>query len=395
MNDFGKGFLTGFMDTTARNIGERKDEARDYFNKRMQLAFDNAAIYKTKGREKMTAGIATAKQLKAMGVPDTVIMAVANQNPDDLGGLAETIQKMQLEGVDTSSEDFWNELVPLSQEFSTNGESVEGLLRRIHQPLTNNIKSDPEGFRADPKGGIWATMMGYNAMERANQKLAQTEIMPGMSAADALYGTNLPNSPLGDHAVVLNAEGAHEELESAKGTTIKDADVVRAIGLFNDYYDEELELAGREDLPQGDRIRIARKRAASRVYEDLPDTVPYVPNITKWLSDDEGTGATEPGTVPAPQSPTEGATAAPQSQATTLPEGASEPPQQLPDGSTFEKALPNGNYGYRTATGQAIQYTPAYVQSIMRGQEVMKQDPGNTMRNPDPQSGWMDKKFGG
>jgi hypothetical protein len=217
MNDFGKGFLTGFMDTTARNIGERKDEARDYFNKRMQLAFDNAAIYKTKGREKMTAGIATAKQLKAMGVPDTVIMAVANQNPDDLGGLAETIQKMQLEGVDTSSEDFWNELVPLSQEFSTNGESVEGLLRRIHQPLTNNIKSDPEGFRADPKGGIWATMMGYNAMERANQRLQDTEIVDGMSAADLLAYDGAPNTGvLGDTPVGINSYAVGSNIRDAR-----------------------------------------------------------------------------------------------------------------------------------------------------------------------------------
>jgi hypothetical protein len=303
-------FLTGFLKTTGGNIRERKDEAKDYFDKRMEQAHQAALEYKGRNKSKLDASLQVGKQLMAAGVPQDVVMAIANQNPDDMSTFFDTVQEMKVKGVQFTPQSY-RDLAGLDAEFNAGGENLTGLLTKIYTPLVNNVNADPQGWDFDPKGTMWATMMGHNAMERAHERLSTTEVLPGVSAAEVLADDGNPNyNPLNGPTPVINAEmignetrAARERLEGADVPSITER--THIITQFNDMVGIEknrIAQSNPDALTDPATDEQARKIAAARVLESYPEAS-GIPEISRWL-----TGAPPPETggevVDAPESPT-------------------------------------------------------------------------------------------
>jgi hypothetical protein len=358
------GFMAGFLGQTSKNIGERKDEAHKYFTEKMELAFETAHTLRTQNKPKMDAALQTANQMKAAGVPNDIVMAIANQNPDDLDTFYKTVQDMQLKGV-KFNEQTYRDLLKVDGEFNPGNENVTSLLTKIYQPLTANAVADPESFEFDSKGTIWATMMGYNAMERANKKLETTEVLPGMSAADVLaYSGGANTGVMGNNSVTLNAEKAGDLIRNSKEEDAPSATETRAVlTTFDEIAAEERKNPDLLDNP--DREIIVKQRAAERLRKLMPGMAAR-PEFADIF------GVAPPAeTPPPPSAPESPATAPVAPLASGVAAEANTAPQSLPDGSTLEKVLPDGTLGYVSPTGQKRRYTKAYVDMITKGQQEM------------------------
>jgi hypothetical protein len=379
-------FLTGFLKTTGGNIRERKDEAKDYFDKRMEQAHQAALEYKGRNKSKLDSSLQVGKQLMATGVPQDVVMAIANQNPDDLSTFFDTVQELKVKGVPFTPQAY-RDLAGLDAEFNAGGENLTGLLTKIYTPLVNNVKADPQGWDFDPKGTMWATMMGHNAMERAHERLSTTEVLPGVSAAEVLADDGNPNfNPLNGPTPVINAEMIGNETRAARerleGTDVPSiTERTHIITQFNDMVGIEknrIAQANPDALTDPTTDEQARKVAAARVLQSYPEAS-GIPEISRWL-----TGAAPPETggetVDAPEGPTAPATAPVAPQATPVAPTAAKPPSELPDGSTLAKEFPDGTVGYVTPTGEKKRYTKQYVADMIAGQRTMQAQ---------PEPGWM------
>lgn len=403
-SNFLTGFLTGFMSDQAQKIGERKAEAKDYFNEQMKLAQRKVFEYQTTQDPRMSAALQTAKQLQAVGVPQSTVMAIINQNPDDLPTFLETVQKMKMDGVDMSNPDVYDSLIQIDGEFNPGNENVTSLIQRIYQPLTANAKADPEGFNFDPKGSMWATMLGYNAMERAHDRLAKSEVMPGISAASVLAMGNpedrpLPQ-PLGGASVTLNAGTAGDMIRETKDR-LRGGDVLtiterRALlDSFNDIVGQELTMMsapGGSEMSPEERNAEARRRAALKVVRDFPEAT-TMSEINRWLPQEEPEEEASPLSMPS-ESPSTAPTAPSAPQATQAPADQGTPPQTLPDGSTLHKDLGDGTVVYMQ-NGKPVRYSKSYVMQINQGASIMATPPPTPKPGPTmqavPTSGWLDR----
>lgn len=176
-----KDFAGGFLTSIDEGMKKRQDDARAYFNKSMELAMRYSTSGGSKYRQQVQAARESVAKLRGAGVPPEIIQSIAGRNPEELAGYYEEISKMQAQGVKMTPE-IYQELFAAAQE---SGEDVTSFTRRIGEPLAANLKADPMSFEADPKGSIFATMMGYNAMENAQRRLERTMI-GDRSAADWL-----------------------------------------------------------------------------------------------------------------------------------------------------------------------------------------------------------------
>lgn len=182
------GFLTGMIGGLGENVKNRKDEAREYFNKQMELASRYALKTNEETKAKMAQSRELINKLKGQGVPSDVIKGIANQNPEDLSMFYDTIADMQVRGV-KMNEDVYRNLLKVSNE---QGEPTASFVGKMKDPLITNAKADPEAFDADPEGSIWATMLGHNAMAKANKQLENT-MLGDFSAAELIRNAGSPD----------------------------------------------------------------------------------------------------------------------------------------------------------------------------------------------------------
>lgn len=181
MADFLKGLAAGFLTQATADVDARQEQARDFFSKSMEKAM----TYSTSGgkalKESAQAARGAIAKLEGAGVPKHVTRSIANRDPKQLEEYYTQVAELQASGAKLSPEVFEG-IFQVSKE--QNEDPVE-LTKRIKEPLANNLKADPEAFKADPKGSIWATMLGFNAMENAAAKL-ETTMIGDRSAADWL-----------------------------------------------------------------------------------------------------------------------------------------------------------------------------------------------------------------
>lgn len=208
-----QGFLKGFFNATASSIKEKKDQADDYFNQQMELAHKVGMQNHAKRQELMRGGVMTAERLLSVGVPKNIVMSVANQNPDDLENLYKEVTTMQRQGVQFTPE-VWDSIVEVKGEVDPNM-SMQEFFSQVYGPLQANMRADPESFRLDPKGSVWATMMGANAMDRARSRLDTTEVVDGLSASDVLR-TDLSPRRVTDASASFNFNVAGELSREAR-----------------------------------------------------------------------------------------------------------------------------------------------------------------------------------
>lgn len=437
-------FMAGFLGQTANNISERKQEAKDYYDRKMELAWEKAHTFRTQNLEKMNGALQIANQMKQIGVPDDIVMAIANQNPDDLSTFYDTIQDMQMKGVQFT-EQTYRDMLQVDSEFNPGNENITSLIQKIYQPLIANATADPESFEFDPKGTIWATMMGYNAMDRANQKLAETEVLPGISAQDILSDTGIANTGvLGSHAVTFNAPAAGEALQAAYdarggGDELSIANITSIHNTFADIVEQEMVNPDFQGLSVEERRREAQKRAAIQIGDMFPMHIghPSLAPIFRFLPEDYfGDGETieeTPSEEPplefedAPESPSEPATEETSPETAPTSETPTNLPSELPNGAKLVKDNGDGTSQWKRPDGSPATYRNIDIEEALRalqggaaapqisigkpptgmGKSRPSSRPGTIAPTPPqaptpdrgiikrPTRGWMDEKFGG
>lgn len=387
MNGIAQGFLTGFMNDQAEKITKRKSMADEYFQNQMELAHKKALTYTTQNAGKMDAALGLAKQMVAIGVPERTVMAIANQNPDDLQGFFDTVQDYKAKGVEMTP-DFYDQLIKVDGQFNPGNENVTSLFKRIYEPLTANAKADPKGFDFDPGGTLWATMLGYNAMDKARERLADTEVMPGVSASQVLSGAGDENSPLGhplgNASVTLNAELAGDALRSAKQEQSGSGELTISergtlLTQFGNLVKDRLSMVDPSIADMNERDTIAKEAAAKDMLIQFPEAAALT-DITKWIRPSTAAGSpatapTTPEATPTPTTPTMAPTASPT---------ASEP---LPNGAVFVRDYGDGQTSvYRMPSGKEVRVRNSEVESMKRG---ITSAPPVTQTTPTP--GWLDQ----
>lgn len=195
MGDFAAGFAKGFLNTLNTDARARIASADEYFEKQVETARTTGLANKRKTQGLVDGSVATAKQLQQMGVPKDLIMAIASQNPAELGTFYEQVADANAKGVPLTPE-FFADFVQVSKDYKAPNEDFQTFFGRVYQPVAANYSADPEGFDRDRKGNLVATFLGFNAMDRARSKLGTTQVADGMTAEQLLqYGDGaMPNT---------------------------------------------------------------------------------------------------------------------------------------------------------------------------------------------------------
>lgn len=205
-----EGFVTGFAGTLAKDVSERKREARDYFNKQVEFARTTGLENRNRVRQTVDASVAVARQLEQVGVPREVIMAQVNQNPQGLSDFYNQAEKIRASAGKELSADEWKAIYKVAGDFKAPDEDIATFIARTYDPIAN-AASSPE-FQDDPEGSLISTMMGFNAMDQARAELARTDIGNGMTADELIrYGDVQPQRIGGTAVVTTNYEALPSE----------------------------------------------------------------------------------------------------------------------------------------------------------------------------------------
>lgn len=198
-----EGFITGFAGKMAENITERKQEARDYFNKQVEYAHTRGLENRRRVRQVVDANLAIAQQLKAAGLPEDLIMAQINANPNGLGDLQAEVEKIRSSVTTPMTEEQWRAYYKVSGDFKAPDEDLASVIRRTYDPIVT-AASSPD-FADDPEGSFSTSLMGfgYDAMDRMRERLGQTMIADGMTAEQLIqYGDGVEPQRIGGQAVI-------------------------------------------------------------------------------------------------------------------------------------------------------------------------------------------------
>lgn len=206
MGSFGEGFATGFFNKLSEGIDTRTEDARNYFNNQVETARVLGLENRRRSSAMIDESVSIAKRLEAMGVPKDIIMAQANMDPASLGDFYNQADKLRIESGVTTDDAFWRDIYDLSGTFQAPNEDFNTFFSRMYGPIVEAAREDPEGFEQDRKGSIWAKAFGIGAMDRARDKLATTEVVPGMTAEQAIAqgDTPRPNKVGGESFVTVD-----------------------------------------------------------------------------------------------------------------------------------------------------------------------------------------------
>lgn len=303
MSSFATGFATGFFNKLAGNIDQRSADAREYFNKQVEVARTVGLENRQRSRAAADESISIAKRLQEMGVPKDIIMAQASMNPAGLGDFFSQVEKLRLEANVPVDEDFFRSVYKLSGSFKAPDEDFTTFFTRMYEPIVTAATTDPEGFKQDKEGSIFAAAFGLNAMDKARRKLATTEVAPGLTAEQAIAMGDTPKPNVSGEAFVTvdpvalkRAAGnstltptvmaqVREEFESILDTT--------ATGLASDY--------DLEDPTQAQDLNTAAtKLAYEKMVELYAGNEDYLSYIRQRYDLDEE-GNTIETTTPAPE----------------------------------------------------------------------------------------------
>lgn len=276
MSSFSDGFITGFANTLAAGVEERHKIAQDYFQNQYELATTVGLQNHRKVEAQVQGNVKVAKQLQQMGVPKNIIMAVASQDPTSLSDFYGAVSDAQANGV-VLDEGFFNDFVQISKDFKAPDESFESFFSKAFRPVAQAARENPEQFKSDRKGGIFATMMGADPYGRARQRLDETVVIDGMSATDLLaYGERYqPQGTGSDVTVTFDSSKTRRPKEDKEGglsvseTRAIDSDI------------EELADLIKTQTNTNDR-EANRKAAAAQLlekYAHLPEAVEYLRRI--------------------------------------------------------------------------------------------------------------------
>lgn len=200
MNSFASGFIQGFAGTLAEGILKRQEDARKYFNEQVEYARTTGLQNRKKVRESVDVNLSIARQLEQVGVPKEVIMAQINQDPQNLSNFYSQAEEIRAKsGRDLSPEE-WSAIYKVAGDFKAPDEDLATFISRTYDPIANAAAS-PD-FAEDPEGSLVASMMSFNAMDKARAKLSETVVADGMTADQLVRYGDVSPQRVGGQAVV-------------------------------------------------------------------------------------------------------------------------------------------------------------------------------------------------
>lgn len=279
MGTFMTGFLTGFANTLNKNIQEKEQISRDYFQKQYELATTVGLENHRRVEEEVKNSTKLAKQLQQMGVPKNIIMAVASQDPMGLQDFYADIAKAQASGI-VLDEAFFSDFVEVSKDFQAPDEDFYAFFKRTLSPITAQAAADPEAFKKDRKGGIVAALFGGDPYEEANRKLAETPVIEGLSAADLLkYSKGASPAGSGQSPTVTYDYSAIARPKEAGTLTISE------IGQLDKAFEETWKTlwAGGEGVSK-EEAQLKAVDAMLKKYGEDPEALDYLTTLREELS---------------------------------------------------------------------------------------------------------------
>lgn len=329
-SSFLTGLGTGFFGTIGDRIDQRQQAADEYFQERMETARKIANRNRSVVNERVQSYTTEAKRLESLGVPKDMVMQIANQDPDSLSSVYKEISDLQMRGAKPSPE-FFSSLIKVHGQVNPE-ESYSDFFRRAVGPVKRNMEADPDSFEIDPAGSIFASIMGYNAMEKATQRLDDSMI-DGSSASDWLSmegNEEAYNPPAGDAygAIDWNAAGDTYREVTTTDKPVSPVDIIRLEKMWDDRekelvteYSREPYLMDIDTAKEQARIQTGKEfaqRAAQNesIARILPD---IAPEKQMYLSYEEPSTNTE--TTPSPVTETPPPVVEESSQEVKLPNG--------------------------------------------------------------------------
>lgn len=261
-----EGFVTGFAGDLAKNITERKKEARDFFNKQVEYARTVGLENRRRVRQTVDANLSIAQQLEAAGVPRELIMAQVNMNPAGLGDFYTTAEKIRAEKQRDLTPDEWKTIFRVSGDFKAPEEDLATFISRTYDPISNAVRSPT--FEDDPEGSLFASMMGYTAMDQARAELGRTVIADGMTAEELIATGDAQPQRVGGNATVTVDYGAL----GGKGLDMRELQFLD--GIVEEEVNVELDRAvqaGELVLAEGADATSVRQTVIANISETYPE----------------------------------------------------------------------------------------------------------------------------
>jgi hypothetical protein len=304
MGGFGEGFATGFFNKLSEGIDTRNEDARKYFNTQVETARTLGLENRRRSSAIIDESVSVAKRLQAMGVPKDIIMAQANMDPAGLGDFYSQVEKLRLEANIPVDENFFRSVYKLSGTFQAPDEDFNTFFSKIYGPIVSAAKEDPDGFKQDPEGSIWAKAFGVGAMDRARDKLATTEVVPGMTAEQAIAqgDTPRPNKVGGESFVTVDPEALKRAAGSSESVNPQTMDVIDKKFLeIAGEVETELTSSGEFDLNDPASLELLGHTVKKATYDKIKELYvgeeKYLSYIrTRYNLDENGVpiGAEEP-----------------------------------------------------------------------------------------------------
>lgn len=270
-------FQAGLFDQLNENINKRHDDANEYFQRQMEIASARGLKSREQTQAAMAGGLTAARQLAQVGVPRDIVISIAKQNPDDIPAFLDKVQKLQEKGVNTN-EEFFRKFIQVSGEQAQPDQTIEQAFSEIYGNLATY---DPETINRDPEGSFFSSIMGYNAMEQADRKLAEA----------GAFASTEPN--IGSNIVTMDASLAGQALADLEGDdelSITDRDKLltrageRYLQLRNDWEEKnQTSWATSPDFPEEQ----LKRQAAEEVGVDFSE-IQDIPSLRKTLEGGQG-----------------------------------------------------------------------------------------------------------
>lgn len=179
-----KMFAADFLTEVTEDIEERQDAAKEYEKEQKAAAERNAQLIQQRDlKARKAAGL--GKQARALGASPAQVRTAMSSG---ISGIADLYSKLQAaantKGIKTLGVDDVDALINMPNLATVNQELVdmplEEFAKRSYgvQPLTTTTKPDAK------EASMLASMFGYDAKQRAEKRLSDTEFAGGLSVAD-------------------------------------------------------------------------------------------------------------------------------------------------------------------------------------------------------------------
>jgi hypothetical protein len=294
---FAEGFVTGFANTLADGINDRTKIARDYFQKQYEIATTVGLENHRKVAQQVDVSVKTAKQLQQMGVPKDIIMAVASQDPLGLTDFYSDVARAQEAGI-ALDQSFFDDFVQVSEGFKAPDEDFYTFFKKALTPIQRAAQADPDGFKRDRKGGIFAAMMGADPYGRAQDKLDNTIVIDGLSASDlAAYGKDYTPSGVEGAPTVTYDYGTVAERKAKEKNNDLSISEINSIDKTIEDKADQIRKAAIAETPS--RV-ISREESLKLAAEETRTTYGSIPAALDYIDTNYGTAEITEEALPPP-----------------------------------------------------------------------------------------------